>query len=298
VNGRGVVSLELDDDFRRSPSTSALVFGTAVVSNVNALSLRVPWKPGGGALVLAATGGWTLETFEPYFDDPICDPAAAPTCDPDVLSELGYDEFRAGGEVRWKFLPRTSAVLEGGWFTRKPNDVDLADEVSGFGGTVGLTGLLTPRVGATVKLGYGATTGAEEDVGGVLATVDVEWTPTHTATVRAGYGRGHGVDPGTTLSVYTADRVSAGGRILFGGRYAVRLDAGWEHRAYEIVAGSAAADVLTVTPSLEVTLARWMTTSVGYAYTNRDSSFPAGFPPAPAYSYEKNEAWLRLAAKY
>ena len=82
----------------------------------------MPWKPGGGALVLTANGGWTLETFEPFFDEPLCDPSATPTCDPDVISKLGYNEFRAGGEARWRFLPRTSAVLEGGWFSRQPTD--------------------------------------------------------------------------------------------------------------------------------------------------------------------------------
>jgi hypothetical protein len=298
VNRRGVLGLELEDDFRRSPSTSALVFGTAVISNLNALEVRVPWRPGGGALVLAATGGWTLETFEPYFDAPICDPLTTPACDPDVLSELGYDEFRAGGEVRWRFLPRTSAVLEGGWFSRQPNDPDLSDEVSGFGATVGMTGLVTAHLGATVKVGYGATSGAQEDVAGPLATVEAEWIPVQTATVRVGYGRRHGVDPGTTLSVYTADRVGAAGRILFGGRYAAGVDAGWEHRAYEIAAGSATADVLTVTPSLEAALARWMTATLAYAYTSRDSSFPASIPAAPAYDYSKSEAWLKLAVKY
>jgi hypothetical protein len=298
LNRRGTVSLELDDDFRRSPSTSALAFGTAVVSNLNALRVRVPWKPGGGALVLAATGGWTLETFEPYFDQPICDPVVTPTCDPDVLSDLGYDEFRAGGEARWRFLPRTSAVLEGGWYARQPNDEALSDEVSGFDAMVGLTGLLTPHLGGTVKLGYGATSGAEEDVGGLLAIVEAEWTPTQAASLRVGYGRAQGVDPGTTLSVYAADRVNVVGRILFGGRYSARLDARWEHRAYEIADGSATADLFTVTPSLEVAVSRWMNVSLGYGYTDRDSSFPEAIPAAPAFSYSKSEAWLRLAFRY
>jgi hypothetical protein len=300
VNRRGVVGLELDDEFRRSLSTSSLVFGTAVVSNLNALNLRLPYRPGGGALVLAATGGWTLETFEPFREGggTLCDPAVTPSCDPDVLAELGYDELRAGAEARWKFLPRTQAVLEGGWFTRQPNDPALSAEVSGYGATVGMTGLVTPHVGATVKLGYGATSGAEKDAAGLLATAEAEWTPTQTATLRFGYARGHGVDPGTVLSVYTADRVSAGGRVLFGGRYAARLDAGWEHRAYEVAVGSASADVVTVSPSLEAALAKWMTATVAYAYTNRGSSFPAPIPAAPAYDYEKNEAWLKLAVRY
>ncbi len=298
VNRRGALGLELDDDFRRSPTTSALVFGTAVVSNLNALRLRVPWKPGGGALVLSAIGGWTLETFEPFFDEPLCDPVVTPTCDPDVISKLGYDEYRAGGEARWRFLPRTAAVLEGGWFSRQPTDAELSPEVTGFDATVGLTGLLTPHLGGTVKLGYGAESGAEEDVGGLLATVELEWTPTQTTSLRLGYGRAHGVDPGTTLSVYSTDRVTAAGKVLFGGRYAARLDARWEHRAYAIASGSATADILTVAPSLEIAVSRWMNVSVGYGYTDRASSFPEWIPEAPAYSYSKSEGWLRLAFRY
>jgi hypothetical protein len=50
VNRRGMVGLELDDEFRRSPSTSAFVLDGAVIANYNALRLKVPFRPGGGAL--------------------------------------------------------------------------------------------------------------------------------------------------------------------------------------------------------------------------------------------------------
>ena len=44
VNRRGTIGLELDDQFRRDPSTSSFVFEGAVISNKNFLSLRVPWR--------------------------------------------------------------------------------------------------------------------------------------------------------------------------------------------------------------------------------------------------------------
>lgn len=297
VNRRGAVGLELEDDFRRSPNTSAFVFGGAVVSNLNELRVRVPWRPGGGALTVALTGGWTLETFEAFFDDPLCAPDAGPVCDSSLLEDLGYDELRGGAEVRWRFLPRTSAVFEAGWFSRQPHEVALADEVSGLEVQAGVTGLVTPHVGGTVKLGYADTLGSlDEDVSSLLATVELEWTPTASASVRAGYGRALGVDPGRGLSVYSADRVTAGALLVLARRLSARAEVSWEHRSYELA--SATADLLAVEPSLEAIVAPWFTASLGYAYTDRSSSFPAGTPAAPGLEYAKSEAWLRLAFRY
>ena len=61
LNRRGVVGLEVDDEFRRAQGTSAFVLSNAVVSNFNALRARVPFRPGGGALVV---GRWRLPAVQ------------------------------------------------------------------------------------------------------------------------------------------------------------------------------------------------------------------------------------------
>jgi hypothetical protein len=289
LNRRGPVGLEVDDEFRRAQGTTALDLTNAVVSNYNALRLRVPFRPGGGALVFTANGAWALETFEAFFTDPAC-----PSCTGDV-GKLGYNEVRAGGDVKWLFLPRTSAVFQGGWFSRVPND-SAASHVSGVDGQAGLTGLVTPHLGATLKGGYSTTLGvASGNLGTWLATVEGEWIATDSASVKAGWAHGLGVDPGPAL--YTTNRVYGGGRILLAGRYALRADANWESRAYS--PGSASASVLRVEPAIEAGIARWMSASLGYAYSKRtSSSFAADVEALPGFNFSKSETWLRVAVRY
>ncbi len=304
VNRRGTIGLEIDDEFRRSQNATALVLTSAAISNFNALRVKAPWRPGGGALVLSLTGAWLLETFESYFDAPICDPATAiPGCDPAALDDLGYNELRAGGELRWRFLPRTSAVFQGGWFSRTPNDA-AASDVSGVEAQAGLTGLVTPHIGMTLKGGYSTTLGgADGDFSTWLAALEVEWLATDSASVRVGYGHGLGADPGPLL--FEANRVYGGGRILLAGRYALRADANWEQRTYDRFPDpatgtpvSATAAVLRVEPAFEAGIARWMSASVGYAYSKRTSDFSGAAPMVPGYEYAKSEIWLRLAFRY
>jgi hypothetical protein len=289
LNRRGQVGLELDDEFRRAQGTNALVLTNAVISNYNALRARVPFRPGGGALVFTANGGWALETFEAFFTGQDCALCTG------TVGKLGYNEFRAGGDVKWHFLPRTSGLFQGGWFSRVPND-SAASNVSGVEAQAGLTGLVTPHVGATLKAGYSSTYGvAEGNVGTWLSTVEAEWIATDSASVKVGWTHGLGIDPGPTL--YTSHRVYSTGRMLLGGRYAVRLDANWESRDYS--PGSASASVLRIEPVFEAGITRWMSASVGYAYSRRSSS---GFPPAlaalPGFDFSKNETWLRVAVRY
>jgi hypothetical protein len=286
LNRRGQLGLEVDDEFRRAQGSTALTLSNAVVSNYNALRVRAPYRPGGGALVFTASGSWALESFEAFIPEPIC-----AVCSGSVAS-LGYNEFRAGGDVKWHFLPRTSATLQGGWFSRVPNDSTLSN-VTGLEAQAGFNGLVTPHVTATLKAGYSGTLQvATGNVSTWLATVEGEWLATDSASVKAGWTHGLGVDPGPVL--FTAHRVYGSGRILLAGRYAARADASFETRAYS--PGSASAGVVRIEPALEAGIARWMTASLGYAYSRRTSS--AFVAALPGFDFTKNETWLRLAVRY
>ncbi len=292
VNRRGSIGLELDDKFFRDPSTSTFVIAGAVISNRNAFTLRVPWRPGGGALVISPTLEWSLETFEPFKSCPATAPGTS--CDPDQLAKLGYNDIRAGAEARWKFLPRTSAVFDAGYFSRVPNDTSVAVEVSGVQGRVGFTGLVTPHLGATVKLGYADTLGSTpESYGTVLATLEGEWLASDAARLRAGWDHGFGFEPNSTFYLYTSDRILVEGRYALAGRYGAKLDAYWERRAYALVDGSPSADTIRVEPSLEMALTRWINASVAYAYSSRNAS-----QSIQGFDYTKSEAWLRFVFTY
>jgi hypothetical protein len=293
LNRRGELGLELRDAFRRNTNPTALSLGSAVIANNNALRVEVPWKPGGGALVLTVGGEWQLETYEPYLKGPLCD-AADPQCDPTLLSDLGWNELRGDAELRWKFLPRTAAVLEAGYFSRLPNEKASSAEVSGFRASTGFTGLVTPRVAATVKAGYGQTFG-DVTLRTWLANAAVEWLASETSSARVGYLHDLGTEPGRSFAVYQSNRVYAEGKILLASRFTARLGASYERRAYERI--DAAASLLRVEPAIDVEVSRWFTTSVGYAYTDRTSDLPATESLA-GFEYSKNEAWLRLLFTY
>jgi hypothetical protein len=299
VNKRGAVGLDLTDAFRRTDQSDTLSLGSAVITNDNTFRLAVPWRPGGGALVFTAGGEWQLQSYEPYVDatgpNTLCDPLTMAQCDSSRLAKLGWNELRGTGELRWKFLPRTAYVVDGGYFSRLPNDTAFAPEQSGFRIATGLSGLVTSRLAATVKAGYGQTTGTFE-LRTWLANAEIEWLASETASARVGFVHDLGVDPGNVFTVFQGSRAYVDGRILVAGRFTGRLQASYERRGYESV--DADATLLRVEPAVEAEVTRWFRLSLGYAYTDRTSTFPTGTPRLPGYDYSKNEIWLRSSFAY
>jgi hypothetical protein len=302
LNRRGAVSVRLDDDYRRQVSTSSTAGagGAPVVSDSNVLSLAVPLKPGGGALVVTGRGQWLIESFRPYLED-----------DDNSYDHLGYSEYRAGVDVQWRFLPRTSTVFQAGWFQRVQgaDDPTVAvgatrpNDATGYDFLAGVTGLLTAHVGATAKLGYGATSiaatsgAAAVDSSSFVADVSLEWLPVESISVRAGYARSLGIDP--TQATYVSNGATAGFRARIAQRFALRTDARWEQLSFERVP-DAETTFLRIEPSIEGALGRWLVVGIGYAYSKRDATWPtvvtAGV--APPTDYSKNEAYLKLALTY
>jgi hypothetical protein len=279
---RSPVSLRVDNEFRRQVSTSSLTAAsTAVVTNTNALAVSVPWTPGGGALVVTASGQWLLESFEGYQDE-------ASAVD---LGELGYSQFRGGAEVQWRFLPRTTALFQAGYYTRVPSGTGSAYEADGFDVSAGLTGLLTPRIAATVKGGYGSTSASLVDAQTAVADVSLEWLLIDALSLRAGYSRSFGIDP--SASLYVLDGVSAGARLKMARRFALRAGVAYDMLEFRAIQGADTA-FLRVDPGIEGMVGRWLTVALGYVYSSRVASWPAGAPP----DYSKNEAYLRLGLTY
>jgi hypothetical protein len=302
-NRSGVVSPRIDNGFNRGVSTVSLAAVAApVVSNLNKLSLSVPWRPGGGALVLVAKGDWTVESFEKYKDEP-------PALLGHELKDFAYDQYRAGGEVQWRFLPRTSGVLQASYYQRKANVPDQPQNASGVDVHAGLVGLLTERVGATAKLGYGtsnapaftvadssggSTRVAAKSYSGLLADLALEWLPADALSVRAGYARSIGIDP--VLSTMFQDSVSGSVQVRFAEKYAFRLGARWDQFAFKVVDG-ASTKFLVVDPTVEARFGRWITGALGYAYSTRSASWPSSVSISQP-SYAKNEVFARVGLTY
>jgi len=294
VNRKGTLGLELTDAFRRTSSTTVLNFGGALVSNTNQLDLAVPYRPGGGAFVTTFTGGWALETYEPFASGRLC-PANTPSCDPALVSKLGYSDLSAGLDLRWKFLPRTAAILQGEYWTRLPVS-NLGAKASGFRAWTGLAGLFTAHLAGTLKGGYGTAYNAPGSISSWLANLEAEWLPFETAGLKLGYIHDVGVDPGPDGG-YTSHRVYADGHMLFSGRYTATLDSSFEYRAYPR-SSVQAADLFTFGPSVEAEVARWLRVGAGYAYTKRTSQLASGTPALPGYRFDKSEVYLRVRGTY
>jgi hypothetical protein len=278
-NRGGALGANLDNGFRRQVSaTSFSASGLAVIANTNVLSLALPWKPGGGALLVTANGQWLVETYEKYKDEPDFD-----------LADAGYNHVRGGADFQWRFLPRTSAIVTAGYFTRLPNASLAGDESTGFDTLAGVTGLLTPRIAATVKGGYGSTSTPTGDASSFLADVAVDWLPAEALSLRAAYSRSFGIDP--IESVFTADTVSAGFKLKLAERFVFRGSARYDWLVFKTVS-SRDTGLLRVDPEVVGQVGKWMTVGLGYVFSARYSD------PAELPDYSKNEAFLKIGVTY
>jgi hypothetical protein len=293
-NRRGLVTPRIDNDFQRQVSTASLAAVAApVVSNQNKLAVNMPWTPGGGALVLAATGEWIVESFEKYQVEPTV-----------PLSDLAYNQYRAGGELQWRFLPRTTGVLQASYFQRVPKTPEQPQNANGVNALTGVTGLFTARVAATAKVGYGSASAVAfptasgtvpaKSAGTFLADLAVEWLPMDTLSVRAGYNRSLGIDP--IASIMVQDDVSALAQLKFAERYAFHVGAHWDKFNFQSIDG-ASTTFFSVDPTIEGQFGRWLTAGVGYVYSTRNATWPAGFGISQP-TYSKNEAFLKVGVTY
>jgi hypothetical protein len=293
-NRRGALGLELTDAFRRSTSTTAFNLGGAVVSNSNQLQVSVPFRPGGGAFVTTLTGGWDLETFDPFDHGQLCTDGT-PACNQDQLAKLGYSDVSGKLELKWKFLPRTAALLQGEYWKRLPSDSKLGSDASGLRAWGGLAGLFGAHLAGTVKAGYGSISNSPSSTSTWLANVEAEWLPLETTSLKLGYLHDLGLDPGRDAG-FTSHRLYLHGGALMAGRYSGEVDASYEHRSYS--AADVTADLFQVSPTVGVELARWLQVAVGLSYTKRTSALPTGAGDLPGFNFDKTEAFLRVRGTY
>jgi hypothetical protein len=303
-NRKGSVGLELDEKFSRSNQPTAYSIALGVISNYNDLGVKVPWRPGGGALTLALAGAWSIESYQPFASYQVCGPSpSTPYCDSAYLSDLGYNNVSLGMGVNWKFLPRTSAILDLTWFDRIPNSTLYSLGVTGLRAQAGVSGLVTTHLAATVKAGYGTTLdlkldpaagAAPSNLGTWLATLSAEWIPSPFSSLTLSYTHDLGVDPGITYSLYTAGHVTLEGKSRFNSMLAGVITADYARLSYRD-ATSSTSTVITVKPALQADLQRWLMLELAYQYTDRATDLST--PPA-GWNYTKNEIWLRGVATY
>jgi hypothetical protein len=296
LNRRGEVGLELTDVFRRSRRTQVLVLGGAVMANINELDVAVPWRPGGGALTTTLSGGWTLQTFEPFVSGRLC-AADTPQCNPSLVSRLNYSDVSGKLEVRWRFLPKTAVVTQGEYWKRMPQDAGVGGEASGWRAMAGLAGLFSAHLAGTVKGGWATSTVTGASTSTWYANVEGEWIPTETVSAKLGYLHDSNADPGIGGG-YEGHRAYLDAKALLDARYTTRLSLQYERRSYRGSAVVRTADLISASPSIDAEVTRWLRAGVGMAYTRRTSTLVAGTPPLPGFKFDKTEVFLRVRGTY
>ena len=305
-NRKGQVGFEVGESFIRSDQPSVYSIATGVISNYNDLTLSMPWRPGGGALTTTLAGDWIIESFDAFKSGQVCGPSSGnPFCDPVYLSDLGYSNINASLGVNWKFLPKTAAVLDLSWFDRIPNSTVYSIAGTGMRAQAGATGLVTSHLAATVKGGYATTLGLSLDPAASpqadlstfstwLAQLSAEWIPTSLTNLKLTYHHDLGFDPGTIWALYTNSHLTLEGKSKFAGKFTAALVADWGQLDYRDPASSTST-VLSVRPSLQAELNRWLVLELAYQFTDRSTTAPS---PPPGWTYTKNEVWLRGAVTY
>lgn len=296
LNRKGELGLELTDAFRRSRRTQVFVLGGAVMSNVNELGVSLPWRPGGGAFVTTLSGGWILETFEPFVRGKLC-ADNTPQCDPSLVSRLDYSDVSGRLELRWRFLPRTSAVAQGEYWKRFPANTDLGAKASGWRAMGGLAGLFSAHLAGTVKGGWSSAAVTASSESTWYANVEGEWIPTETSSLKLGYLHDANADPGAGGG-YASHRVYLDGRVLLAARYALLLDGQYEHRDYAHSSVLRSGDLLSASPTVEAEVARWFRLGAGAIYTKRTSQLASGATSLPGFAFDKTEVFLRARGTY
>lgn len=308
------VGLEVSEEFRRSDRTTVLSFGYGAISTYNDLQVWAPWRPGGGALTVALGGGWTIEHFSPFASGNVCRPGVdAVLCNTSDVSKLSYYDLKAMGQVRYKFLPRTAGLFDVAYVSRFPSDKAVSNAVDRVEVNVGVSGLVTPKLAATIKGGYGDTMGTAGDPFGTgLADLELEFLPYAGISARAGYVHGLGTDPGNFFAVYASHRLFVESKAQFLGIYTARLTATYDRAEYTHSDWAGSLGMLE--PRIDVDVKPWLRLGAGYALTYRcnagvstclDQMFtananrPANDPRAPGYqNYKKHEVYLRADVIY
>jgi hypothetical protein len=302
INPKGRVAFELRDAFRRSNQVQALSLAAPAVANYNMLSATLPFMPGGGALVFALGGDWAVEAYEPLGGSGAwCDPALSISCTSAGLKKLGYSDVQGRGSVIWKFLPRTQAALDVGYSRRIPSDETISPKVDTLRVLAGASGLVTTQFGATIRAGYGKSTGdGGLDFGTWLATVEGEWLPVAEASFKVGYSHGIGTEPTAAYAVYSIDRVSADLLYKVARRYTLKLGARMDQLAYQVTGNDTTARIVMVEPGVDAEVTRWLRAGVSYAFSKRTTDFKlVGATSEPStFNFTRHAATFLLSVIY
>jgi hypothetical protein len=288
-NEEGQVSLDVTDHFQRSDRTRSIAVVTGVLSLFNELRLSVPVKPGGGAIEVTPELGWALEFFQPTaaLSPEGC---TEPTCDPAVVEQLNYTNLRMAVRGRWRFLPKTAVLVDARVDSRHSLTANNFRDATLLNTSVGIAGLVSPKIAATAKVGWAQAIGGVEG-GTLVAQLEGTYMMGATSLFKGGYLRT--LEPVTAYGLFRDDRVYVEGEMLLGGRLTLKGLGSMDFLTFEDPNRPRSDTLLRVDVGLEYPLKQWIALGGGYLLGVRTSSSPGG-----GLNYTRHEGYVRVSLRY
>lgn len=295
-NKTGAVEVDIGDQFTRSDRTSNTAAGIGLLSLYNSVSLAVPIHPGGGAIEVTPKVRWDVEFFSALLPGRLPSCAAGDfSCDPNAASGMNYSNLNFGLGAKWKFLPKTAAVLDASfdyrtYFNAQSSTVGASTNLPSMLLRVqgGLSGLITSRISTLVLVG-GAGDFAASSAKTFICQAEVAYLGAE-FTVRGGYLRT--LNPIPILGAAGDDRGYVELRSLFFGRLGIRVGGAFDYLTY--YAGPPRGDyVISANAAINYQFVSIFSAGISYTFSMRGSSLTA-----QGLNYQRHEPMLTLTLSY
>jgi hypothetical protein len=285
LNPDAPLSLEVSDQFVRSDRTRTAAIGAGVLSLFNEARVKVPWRPGGGAVELTPNAAYAVEFFEPLGATSPVD-CTEGVCDPLTADRFDYGNLHFGLEGRWRFLPKTAVVMDTGvdlrsYFNDGSQGATLARAL------LGVAGLVSPKVAVTAKAGWGQNLAAAGG-GTFLAQLEGTYLFSPTLSFKAGYLRT--LEPVAAYGLFTDNRGYGEARAIFGGKLTLHAGGAVDFISFT---GDRGDTLVSLDVGPEYQFRPWLSFAAGYMLGSRSSSVTGG-----GLNYTRHEGYARLSVTY
>ncbi len=285
LNPDAPLSLEVSDQFVRSDRTRTAAIGAGVLSLFNEARVKLPWRPGGGAVELAPNAAYAVEFFQPLGASSPVD-CTEGVCDPLTADRFDYGNLHFGLEGRWRFLPKTAVVLDSGVDMRSYFN-DGSPDATLLRAMLGVAGLVSSRVAVTAKAGWGQNLAAAGG-GTFIGQLEGTYLFSPTMNLKAGYVRT--LEPVAAYGLFTDNRVYAEARALMGGKLGVHAGGAVDFIGFT---GERSDRLISLDVGPEYQFRPWLTGAAGYTLGTRSSSLEGG-----GLNYTRHEGYVRLSVTY
>lgn len=282
-NPKGRFNFSLRDDFTRSSEPRYDIAGTFARTH-NSAGAAFDFRPGGGALSVGLGYSFVFDFFD------------------EGTGLSGGDSYshQPSFDVRWKFFPKTSFVLSAsGDLKRYPNTQETLGvtyqntDMNAIRATVGLVGLVTPKLSVTLRAGYGNTMAVESasgDFASAIGMAELGYDMTLQTRFSLGYSRDF--QPALLFGYVGVDKFYASARQGLFGRLSLQLNGAVALQAYgtpavgqNLPAGNRNDVVITVGAGADYEILSWLSVGVADNYQKLSTSFTGA---GVAAKYDKN----------